>query len=430
MNKKVKLGLALAALAIGLVLVISGCDLFAAAFSGEAQPYGKVINAKTGGGVAAVTVELAPVTQAASSDATKQEETTKEQTKIAEEKAAEPTKFLAVTNTAGEFDWLTEDKAVPRGEYTLTASIAGNTFVFLEKKVFINAVFPDLGTLLAIPADNAGISFIMLWNTNFDDVDSYITFPRKNAETITGTAPTFTTPYDIPTAGVTTGFTPELFTTGNPARGSAREWVYYGIPSTASDSSSSFNSTTFINTLNLGTMDYDANEDGTNDTYLVSLDTDATLGSGPETISVRAFPFLEDSTDVSTTGGAATGLPAGSYTWVGVMEYYVDAYDSSWSDTTNDRSEDYLSEVGTGNSADAVLWVIQGTSILGKYTVPDYTQIKTSSLVRINCFFNSSDQEVYQLVPDIRVLQSTSGIRSIDDNNGIIVVTGNQRRTK
>jgi hypothetical protein len=295
-----------------------------------------------------------------------------------------------------------------------------------------------------------GISFILLWNSTFDDVDSYITFPKKNTATTTGgdvdqsatTAPVFTTPYDWPWVDadsdsdndLSDGFSPETWNSGTPdtvpARGSAREMVYYGVPSTASDSSATWDSSAHTNTLNLGTVDLDYDEDGTAETWYISLDTDATQGSGPETITVRAFPFVDPAVNVSTTGGASTGLATGTnYTWVGVMEYYVDAYDSNWEDATNDTSTEYLSTVGEGSQAGAVLWIVQGTTILGKYTIPDYTKVKGASVVRVNCFYNSDGYEVYQIVPDLRVLQSTSGIRSIGDD-GIITVTGGKQRSR
>ncbi|MEW6405332.1 MAG: hypothetical protein AB1649_26375, partial [Chloroflexota bacterium] len=70
----------------------------------------------------------------------------------------------------------------------------------------------------------------------------------------------------------------------------------------------------------------------------------------------------------------------------------------------------------------------QGGTLKGLYTVPSYTQVKASSLVRINCFWDSNGNSIYQIVPDIRLKQDTTFFKSIGQNvNGVVTLTGRKR---
>ena len=63
-----------------------------------------------------------------------------------------------------------------------------------------------------------------------------------------------------------------------------------------------------------------------------------------------------------------------------------------------------IAEQDSGFSAEATVFALQKSSatdmtVLGKYTIPSYTDIQTAAVVRINIF-----DSLFQLVPDIRVL--------------------------
>lgn len=347
-------------------MVISGCDFIAKAL---VSVTGKVIDAKTGLGVDEVTVTLT----------------------YKGEDSGHKTTYMTTSGSDGSFAFSDADY----GEYNLTAEKTG--YVFIPKDVYVSGLAQSLGTVTGFLYDSSKdqytISLILLWNDTFQDVDAYLTYPDDDKTS--GTAPVLSTPYD--TAGsVLIGFMPAT---------SGREQIDYTTK-------------TSVRTID--------NVYGDGDTRsAVQLDVDDRDGTGPETISVRSFPFMDSANDLNTSGGGSTGLPAGNYTWIGVMEYYADAYSSVGSDTTS--ATDYLSNVGTGASADAVLYVMQGETLLGIYTVPTYTKVKTASLLRINMFYDANG-EYYQIVPDLRVLQSTTEVKSLGNgDNGIIVVKGRTR---
>jgi len=255
--------------ALGLVFLLNGCEIF---ITVKPQPKGKVVDGRSGQGVAGATVKLVYATE---------EATTKEKEKI-----SETGYYTAITTTSGEFDFANEEiDSVPYGDYTLTAEKSG--YVFFDRKVSVSSLRPDLGTLMGVTAEE-GLSLILFWNDQFHDVDAYLSYPKKDKPTTGGTAPAFESPYDDGSPEGTAGFSPERYAelTSNPytleqePKEYERQLVYWGSPSTAADSSSTFNSSTYENTLNLGTPDLDLNEDGTAETYYISLDHDETLGAG------------------------------------------------------------------------------------------------------------------------------------------------------
>jgi len=182
MKKRILIGALIVIVGIGLVFAMSGCEEFLSALSGESQPYGKVINAKDGAALSGVTVSLVPIEAEApdTGESTKTEEYSKEQDAIQEEYSSNQSEFQVTSDNNGEFDWFDADKTVPRGVYTLKGEKSG--YVFFEQKVTVNAVYPDLGQLLGVESDNSGISFILLWDDDYDDVDAYLTYPAKNQE--------------------------------------------------------------------------------------------------------------------------------------------------------------------------------------------------------------------------------------------------------
>lgn len=364
----------------------------------------KVINAKTGAGISGATVTLKHLTNTAQANVT----------------GTSATDGTVKFSTSGE---------VLAGLYSVTTTLTGYAFVTQQETIQgVNFTFdPIPGFAYTVGTDATNISIITLWNTSFDDVDAYLYTPGINVATTNGTAPTFTTPYDVPTAAnVKNGF--GLDTTG-------RYRLYYSKPSSASDSSATWDATTYKNTLNKGTKDFKSATTLTaNDTFMIELDVDNSgastqIAGGPETVTIRTFPFYETATNSSTTGGVATGLPSlsstsGFYTWVGVMDFYIDAYKK---DHATNTTSNYLSTTTNTNSAEAVVYVLQGSTTLGVYTVPTWTDVKAASIIRINCFYNNSNAEVYQIVPNIKVLQTISEAKNLSNDNGIIVVEGRTR---
>lgn len=234
----------------------------------------------------------------------------------------------------------------------------------------------------------AGLSFSLEWSDNGTDVPHlYMTYPAPADGDTTDDlgAPTFDEPYLPPLDGGDLGFDPIDIGDGVPDEGTdTRGAVYYGNPE-SSYAVSGIPATEMIEE---------------NDAY--------------EIILVRGFPFASSSTFESTTGGDLTGLAVGSYTWVGVMEAYAYATSGQL-------------EYANGNGVNAVLNVFDDDELLAAYELPANTDLKGTSIVRINCFYDDAGYEIYQLVPDIRVIQSTTQIRSVApgaviDDSGIITV--------
>ena len=152
-------------------------------------------------------------------------------------------------------------------------------------------------------------------------------------------------------------------------------------------------------------------------------------------ITVRSLPFWPvnyDSLTYGITGNATNRLPTevGSipvtWTWVGVMEYYVDGWDSA-SSTNNSRNDTgHLISNEDGSGADAVLHIIQGSKLLGVFKVPEYANIRTASLVKVNLFIGYRAGHLpdpdyvsyFQFVPDIQIVDynNGAGIMSVGDS--------------
>lgn len=236
----------------------------------------------------------------------------------------------------------------------------------------------------------AGINFSLEWRDNSTDVPHlYMTYPVGDTTDALG-APTFNEPYLAPTDGGDLGFVPIDIGSGVPDEEiDTRGAVYYGNLQSG-DSVSDIPAVQMI----------DSEDDF-------------------ETILVRGFPFTSNSTFESTSGGGVTGLAAGYYTWVGVMEVYAYATTGQLEYTDGDGVNAVLNVFKTDGSGNE--------DVLAVYELPANTDLKGASIVRINCFYDDNDNEIYQLVPDIRVIQSTTQIRSVApgaviDENGIITV--------
>ena len=239
------------------------------------------------------------------------------------------------------------------------------------------------------PEPEIGLTFSLEWSdTGVGQPHMYVTYPAPSSgdTTATGT-PEFFDPYSAPLDG-DYGFAPSdpfnvLGTVPNEYT-DERGTVYFG--------------------------DLQSGRTVSGEPAVEVIDIDDTS----EEILVRGFPFVSYSTEVSTYGGGITGLDFGTYTWVGVMEVYAYA-------TTGQL------EYASGTGVNAVLNVFDDGEPLAVYELPANTDLKGSSIVRINCFYDAAGFEVYQLVPDIRVIQDDVQIRSVGDagslgDSGIITI--------
>ena len=321
-----------------------------------------------------------------------------------------------VSATDGTFSF----NDVDSGTYTITA--AKTDCAFIDETVEVLDEDLDVGVILGFPApDPTTISIIVTWSNSYEDVDAYLTYPSSYKPT--GDLPVLTDPY-VNSGLDDTGFEPASVPVTEPDPANpTREKIYY-------------NNTTSTNTL--GSLQI---EEGS-DVPVVELDVDDRDGSGPETISVRYIPFdwlavwegtSYDEMWFSTYGSTDKSLTPGvDYAWVGVMEYYVNGTDADSSDGT---VSDNLMEEGASGGADVTVYITQGTEVKGRYIIPDYTNVRTAAVIRINLmveaqYDESSNingaQELFQILPDIRVFQSDAGIKGISDDSGILVLKGNK----
>ena len=130
---------------------------------------------------------------------------------------------------------------------------------------------------------------------------------------------------------------------------------------------------------------------------------------GSEVILVREFPFTGTGLTFATVAdGSAddlTGLPIGTYAWIGIMQVYAFAERGQLAYPNDD--------------VDAVLKVYQIPSRgsepvqLAEYAIAEGTDVIGASVARVNCFYDDEGFEVYQILWDARILRSTTQIRSV-----------------
>lgn len=318
------------------------------------------------------------------------------------------TAALATTSTAtdGAFSF----GAVAPGSYTLSATKTG--YAFIDRAFDLTQVggSVDIGSVLGFQSSTSDISIIAVWSKNwrdpvatayYSDVDTYLTYPTGDRWSPSSTPPDLTgkDPYtgEEDTAGVgyyaDPGFLPD---------GSAyREAVYYGDRT----------STATVGQFTGVTADT---------TPAITLDRDERIGEGPETITIKAPPVpAAVGNGFTTLGDATNGLPhdteaTNEYAWLGVMEYYVDAFLPA-----------DLSTEGDSGGAQVVVFVIQGSDVKGRFVMPDYMTIKQASVVRINMFLREDEVAVYQFLPDIRLASAFRSVTAAAD--APLVLLGAQR---
>jgi len=335
-------------------------------------------------------------------------------------------KQTAITSSGGSYSMTYTGE----GAYKVTASKDG--WFFIPQTVYVGNWLTNVPDVIGITLDSNSkvrdnaISFILTWNSSYQDLDGFLTFPDGSGtgDGLEGShyppsSNEFYDPYS-PAPAVSEGFGPD--TASREIVGPAN--IYTSLVTTSKNTVS------------------EVLEQGTDTRPAIELDRDDRNGSGPEVITVRTLPFWPsyyDFTAVDTLPADDTPLPStvgtvdvAGWTWIGVMEYYVDGWNSD--NPEGSRTEDgHLISSQDGSGADAVLHIVQGDDLLGAFSVPDYANIRTASLVRINMFLgepvNLANDDLYyfQFVPDIRLVDHAGGMgimSSVDQSPSIFGVSG------
>ena len=90
------------------------------------------------------------------------------------------------------------------------------------------------------------------------------------------------------------------------------------------------------------------------------------------------------------------------------MEYYIDGWDEN-SATNNSRESDGNLISTSDGGADAVVYVVQGSTLLGAFRVPEYANFRTADMIRINIFVgdlagSTNYVSYFQFVPNIQAI--------------------------
>jgi hypothetical protein len=306
--------------------------------------------------------------------------------------------ITATTASDGSYtiDYSTE------GLYEVTATKTG--WFFIPQTIYIGGWLQDVPDLLGIEiVSSTDVSLVLVWNGDYKDLDGHLTYPDGNTSGsgfegvhLPLQAGLFDSPYESMPAG-STGFGPDS---------SGREHIY----PTFNEASS--------NTVG-------AVLDITNSNPAISLDRDDMDGFGPEVITIKTIPFwpstltLTDSTLTFPGDGEGTGnhLPnldgasTDDWTWIGTMDYYVDGWNATTANAAQGTTGDISSTTDSG--ADAKLYITQGSSIKGVYTVPTYGDFRTVKIARINMFVGTGNVWRLQFVPEVEVTEYAS-IKSLE----------------
>lgn len=274
------------------------------------------------------------------------------------------------------------------GEYTIQASLDG--YVIIPRKHFyVGGWVQTVPNLLALSYDyDSDIAIVAIWEDDFADIDTYLSYP---ADSGTGSA----------------NYGVENFSALEDLYVSTFSMNGFGPSDTSREKR--FHSSTDDDTT------FDDLYSDSDTTPLISLDRDDRDGAGPETMVIRAAPYFYSGVSAFTmTGNGDFGLPASTDTYVdggitytygnwgcvGIMEYYVDSYCSTRSDTDGDG---LMNSNGTPSGLDAPLdeanvhvFVTQGANIIS-HAVLGETQISAQSVYRIGMFESDISQDSYLL---------------------------------
>lgn len=287
--------------------------------------------------------------------------------------------YTTLSLTNGDYSF----GSVEPGEYRLTGTRSG--WYIAPQDIVIGSgsnVLPQVNAFQLSQDDEWAISFIVSWTGDID-VDAHLSFPTESPAGIAE----FTaagTPYQDPLDG-------------------NRAQVYWPLDSRQYPAAPA--------------------------TAAVFMDRDDLQGPGVETITLRSIPHSEFgiNADPNSTSNGMHVIDDwdDNVDYMGAAILYVNAYGSGA----------YL--VDGAENARVTIYAIQtvpsngglSANVLGVYRLPEETQIKSASILRVNMFDDGI--ETFILVPDMGVIpDGTAGpgeagsFLSVDSQSGIVGVRG------
>ncbi len=384
---------------LALVLVIpgffSGCGIFDDVADYLAAPQGYVYNGKTGEPLADATIQLIDINSG------------------------------AVLKTAtSDYDGWYSFSDVDFGTFELTGQKDG--YVFIKQIVSVSGLaqyLPNVAGIDDTDLEPGVLTFIVFWDRNFKDVDAHLTFTSSNIGIATFDNSNFN--FISNASDNFQDFVPDLAVT-------ARTHLYYDADVYPSDGTKNpSDSDIWLDVDNKGLDNQPA---GGPETF--------TVFSVPEGITTIYGYYADETTEdadgdyiyTSTGDSDPSKLPAGDYNCVGVMEYYLDAWSADTADSTDPEDGAMLSASDNSGAANPVVYVLDGTNQIARFTLPQYTDIERATIFRVNIFLASDNNTFYyQILPDERVLtddgSTYANIRTATEiQSGPIVVKAKSRR--
>jgi hypothetical protein len=373
--KQKRYGIAIVVLALAALVLLTGCDWVVEVYPSYTIN-GEVINAVVDAEATGSKVSQ-PLVILENSEGTEVARTT--------------------ASTTGRFQFAN----VTPGVYTVTAELSG--YAFVDRTVELTGAAVEDVVLIGFESpEDTTISIFVIWGDN-TDIDAYLSFP---ATYLGGTnPPIFTEPYQLTTVD---GYASTYVSGSNQLASSGRFTVGWSGDDGLADAEKT--TTSLIDV-------YGAEED---DIPVAARLREVESAPGPETIQLRGLPFpytpVTPNSTVSDSDVAKAGLAAGTYAWLGTAVYYLDAFGTSAT----------IADEGDPGTATPIVILAQGSEVKGRYYIPDFTTVETTSVLRINMFLDSQG-EVYQFVPDGRVVTPGLGVNSASDD-GILVLRGRPRQ--
>jgi hypothetical protein len=271
------------------------------------------------------------------------------------------TNKTATTGSSGYYTF----SDVDYGTFELTATSTG--YVFTKQMVEVSGLaqylpnvagftkaFDSNGDSTANETLVSGIlSIIVFWDRDFQDVDAHLTFPNIEVGTagFNANGSDFYNPINGSTDLTTNGFFPTTAT--------AREHLYWEF--------GSFGTPRDI-WMDVDNVGFSTQPEG-----------------GPESFTIYYPPIFTTYAGANTYNSSGltdpSKLPAGDYSCIGVMEYYLDAWNAdtepSTIDGAGDETDAMLSSSDNIGTANPVVYVFDGEEQIARYTLPQYTDIES-----------------------------------------------------